>query len=174
MCVALAALEAVVHVSGVRGERTIPFAEFHRLPGDRPELDTTLAHDEIVTAVELPPEGYAANYTYLKLRDRLSYAFALVSVAAGLTVEGETVKCARIALGGVAHKPWRVPQAEALLEGKQAGPEAFEPVATRLLQGAQGFGENGFKIDLAHRAIIRALSQAAAGTPQPVADKQIV
>ena len=174
MCVALAALEAVVHVSGPRGERAIPFAAFHRLPGDHPELDTTLAQDEIITAVELPPEGYAANYTYLKLRDRSSYAFALVSVAAGMTVEGGKVTKARIALGGVAHKPWRVPEAEALLEGKQVGPEAFEAVAARLLQGAQGYGENSFKIDLARRAIVRALSQAAAGTPQSVADKRIV
>ena len=173
MCVALAALEAVVHVTGPGGDRAIPFAEFHRLPGSHPEQDTTLGFGEIITAVELPPEGYAAHYTYLKLRDRLSYAFALVSVAAGLTMEGGTIRTARIALGGVAHKPWRVPEAEALLEGQPPGPEVFGATAARLLHGAQGFGENDFKLDLAHRAIVRALAQAAAGTPQSVTDKQI-
>jgi xanthine dehydrogenase YagS FAD-binding subunit len=173
MCVALAALEAVVHVSGPRGERAIPMAEFHRLPGDTPEIDTTLSRDEIVTAVELPKPRFATHYTYLKLRDRLSYAFALVSVAVGLEVEGGTVKTARIALGGVAHKPWRLPEAEALLEGQSASRDSFDVVATRLLQGAQGFGGNDFKIELARRAIRRALSQAAAGTPQGVADKRI-
>ena len=173
MCVALAALEAMVHVTGVRGDRVIPLADFHRLPGSHPEQDTTLSPDEIVVAVELPPSRFATNYTYLKLRDRLSYAFALVSVAAGLEIEGGTVKRARIALGGVAHKPWRVPEAEALLEGSPADPRVFAAVADRLLLGAQGFGENDFKIELARRAIIRALSQAAAGTPQSVTDKRI-
>ena len=173
MCVALAALEAVVHVTGPAGDRAIPFAEFHRLPGSHPEQDTTLGFGEIVVAVELPPEGYAAHYTYLKLRDRLSYAFALVSVAVGLTMEGGVIRSARVALGGVAHKPWRVPEAEALLEGQAPGPEAFGAAAARLLQGAQGFGENDFKLDLAHRAVVRALAQAAAGTPQSVNDKRI-
>jgi xanthine dehydrogenase YagS FAD-binding subunit len=173
MCVALAALEAVVRVSGPGGERAIPMAEFHRLPGDRPEIDTTLAPDEIVTAVDLPASGFPRHFTYLKLRDRLSYAFALVSVAVGLEMEGETVREARIALGGVAHKPWRVPAAEALLRGRAAGKEAFAEVAAALLKGAQGFGDNSFKIDLARRAVIRALGQAAAGKPQGVADKRI-
>ena len=173
MCVAMAALEAIVHVTGPRGDRAIPMAEFHRLPGDTPEIDTTLARDEIITAVELPAPRFAQNYTYLKLRDRLSYAFALVSVAVGMELEGGVVRTARVALGGVAHKPWRVPEAEALLEGKAPGREAFEAVAARLLQGARGFGHNDFKIELARRAIRRALSQAAAGTPQGVADKRI-
>jgi len=173
MCVAMAALEAIVHVTGPRGDRAIPMTEFHRLPGDTPEIDTTLARDEIITAVELPAPRFAQNYTYLKLRDRLSYAFALVSVAVGMELEGGVVRTARVALGGVAHKPWRVPEAEALLEGKAPGREAFEAVATRLLQGARGFGHNDFKIELARRAIRRALSQAAAGTPQGVADKRI-
>jgi xanthine dehydrogenase YagS FAD-binding subunit len=173
MCVAMAALEAIVHVTGPRGDRAIPMAEFHRLPGDTPEIDTTLARDEIITAVELPAPRFAQNYTYLKLRDRLSYAFALVSVAVGMELEGGVIRTARVALGGVAHKPWRVPEAEALLEGKAPGREAFEAVATRLLQGARGFGHNDFKIELARRAIRRALSQAAAGTPQGVADKRI-
>ena len=173
MCVALAALEAVVHVQGPQGERTIPFAEFHRLPGDTPERDTTLAADEIVLAVELPPEGYAEHYTYLKLRDRLSYAFALVSVAVGLRLVGDRVTRARIALGGVAHKPWRVPEAEALLEGQPANEARFAAAADRLLEGATGYAGNAFKIDLARSAIVRALEQAAAGTPQTVADKRI-
>src|SRR5438045_3837583 len=106
-CVALAALNAAVHVEGPSGARKIPFADFHRLPGDMPQLDTNLKHDEMITAVELPPDGFAANYTYLKIRDRLSYAFALVSVAAALKIEGDEISEARVALGGVAHKPWR-------------------------------------------------------------------
>ena len=173
MCIAMAALEAVVHVQGPQGERTIPFAEFHRLPGAAPERDTTLATDEIVLAVELPPEGYAEHYTYLKLRDRLSYAFAVVSVAAGLTMAGGRVTRARIALGGVAHKPWRVPEAEAMLEGHPADAARFAEAADRLLDGAIGYEGNAFKIGMARSAIVRALEQAAAGAPQTVADKRI-
>jgi xanthine dehydrogenase YagS FAD-binding subunit len=107
MCVALAALDARVLVTGTAGARSIAFDDFHRLPGDTPHIDSNLRADEIITAIELPPKGFARNYTYLKLRDRLSYAFALVSVAVGLEVEGATIKEVRIALGGVAHKPWR-------------------------------------------------------------------
>ncbi len=175
MCVALAALEAVVHVAGASGTRAIPMEEYHRLPGDRPEIDTTLAHDEIVTAVELPAESAAldANYTYLKLRDRLSYAFALVSVAVGLEMDGGVVRKARIAVGGVAHKPWRRPDAEELLVGKPVGRDTFAAVAERLLEGAQGYEHNAFKIELARKGIIRALGQAAAGTPQSQVDKRI-
>ncbi|MBC3541599.1 FAD binding domain-containing protein [Rufibacter sediminis] len=160
MCVALAALEATVHVTGKSGERAIPFADFHRLPGDTPHLDSNLQPDEIITSIELPAQGFARNYTYLKLRDRASYAFALVSVAAALELEGNTVKEARIALGGVAHKPWRVPEAEALLQGQTASRENFQKVAEAYLQGAQGFGHNNFKIELAKRAIVRALEKA--------------
>lgn len=173
MCVALAALEATVHVAGPAGERTIPFADFHRLPGDEPHRDNTLAHGEMVTAVELPAPRFGGNHTYLKLRDRLSYAFALVSVAVALEMEGDTVTDARIALGGVAHKPWRVPEAEEILKGKPATREAFAAVADRLLHGAKGFGENDFKIELARRAVIRALTQAAAGTPQVQSNKTV-
>lgn len=173
MCVALAALEAVVHVVGPNGERTIPISDFHRLPGDRPEQDTTLAHDEIVVAVELPEAGYASHYSYLKLRDRLSYAFALVSVAAALELDGSTIMSARIALGGVAAKPWRRADVEAALVGQEAGRESFERAATGLLEGAAGYSHNAFKIDLAKRAVIRALAQAAAGTPQSQVDKRI-
>jgi len=173
MAVALAALEAVVKVAGPKGERSIPMAEFHRLPGDMPEKDTNLGPDEIILAVELPEARFTKNYTYLKLRDRLSYAFALVSVAAALEMDGGKVAEARIALGGVAHKPWRVPEAEQMLRGKAPDREAFEAVAERILQGARGYGENDFKIELARRSVIRALSQAAAGTPQSQIDKRI-
>ncbi|MFO1025203.1 MAG: xanthine dehydrogenase family protein subunit M [Acetobacteraceae bacterium] len=173
MCVALAALEAVVHVTGPNGDRTIAFADFHRLPGDEPQRDTTLAHSEIITAVELPPQGYAGHSTYLKLRDRHSYAFALVSVAAALALDAGGISTARVALGGVAHKPWRDPQAEALLVGQAPTEAAFRRCADALLHGAQGHGGNDFKIALAHDAIVRALTQAAAGTPQSQTDKRI-
>jgi xanthine dehydrogenase YagS FAD-binding subunit len=166
MCVALAALAATVQVEGPRGGRTIAFADFHRLPGDQPQDDSTLARDEIIVAVELPPEGFAAHCTYLKLRDRLSYAFALVSVAAAIKFDGDIIKSARVALGGVAHKPWRDQAAEALLRGKAASAENFTAVADLLLRDAVGFDHNRFKIGLARKAIVRALGQAAAGTPQ--------
>jgi xanthine dehydrogenase YagS FAD-binding subunit len=174
MCVALAALEATVHVAGPRGGRAIPFADFHRLPGDTPEIDTNLVHDEIITAIELPPEGYSRNYSYLKIRDRLSYAFALVSVAAALRIETGAIKDARVALGGVAHKPWRVPKAEQTLKGQQPSRQAFGEAADVILQDAMGFAHNSFKIDLARRCIARALTQAARGTPQSQSSKKIV
>jgi xanthine dehydrogenase YagS FAD-binding subunit len=174
MCVALAALAATVHVAGPEGHRAIPFADFHRLPGDTPEIDTNLARDEIITAIELPPEGFSRNYSYLKIRDRLSYAFALVSVAAALRIETGAIKDARVALGGVAHKPWRVPDAEQTLEGQQPSRKAFREAADVILRGAAGFAHNSFKIELARRAIVRALEQAAAGTPQSQSVKVIV
>jgi xanthine dehydrogenase YagS FAD-binding subunit len=173
MAVAMAALEAIVHVAGPNGERTIPIAEFHRLPGDRPEIDNTLQHGEIITAVELPAQDFSRNHTYLKVRDRLSYAFALVSVAAALRLDGGAVTDARLALGGVAHKPWRVPDAEAMLRGKTASADLFGAVADRILDGAKGYEDNAFKIDLARRTIVRALSQAAEGKPQSQTDKRI-
>lgn len=163
MCVALAALEAVVRVTGPDGDRGIPFADFHRLPGDTPHLDTNLKPDEIITAVDLPRKGFAEHHAYVKVRDRASYAFALVSVAAALEMEGDKITEARVVLGGVAHKPWRDREAEALLRGQSASPEAFHRVAEALLQGARGFGSNTFKIELARRTIVRGLSQAAAG-----------
>src|SRR5499427_8464169 len=174
MCVALAALDAKVHVTGPSGERTIAFADFHRLPEDTPQRDTNLQPNEIVTAVELPPQGFAANYTYLKLRDRLSYAFALVSVAAALDLEGRTIKEARLALGGVAHKPWRDTAAEAALRGQAADQAAFTHAADLVLRDAKGYAHNSFKIELARRAIVRALMQAARGTPQSQANKKIL
>lgn len=176
MCVALAALEAIVHVHGPSGARTIAMADYHRLPGDQPHIDNTLRRHEMVTAVELPEASrrFNKNYTYLKLRDRQSYAFALVSVAVGLEMKGDVISQARIALGGVAHKPWRRPDAEDLLIGKSADESAFDSAAKLLLDGASGFEHNAFKIELAHQAIIRALSQASAGTPQSQTDKRIV
>jgi xanthine dehydrogenase YagS FAD-binding subunit len=160
LCVALAALEAVVQVTGSGGERSIAFADFHRLPGDTPHVDNTLAPDEIITAIDLPPKGFADHYAYLKIRDRVSFAFALVSVAVGLTMDGTTIRTARIALGGVAHKPWRVPDAEVLLEGQQANEDTFRRFADACLAGARAHTHNGFKIELARRAIVRALGQA--------------
>lgn len=175
MCVALAALEAFVVVQGSSGLRRIPVADFHRLPGEEPQLDNTLQPGELVTAIELPPNAYGRHFTYLKLRDRQSYAFALVSVAVALELaENGTVRTARMALGGVAHKPWRKPEAEAELEGRQPGEAVFNKVADSLLQGAVGQGENDFKIELARRAILRALAQAVAGTPQSITEKRIV
>ena len=173
MCVALAALEARVLVQGPGGERVIDFDDFHRLPGDAPERDSTLEPGEVVVAVDLPAGETGPHHSYLKLRDRQSYAFALVSVAVALRLEEGRVARARVALGGVAHKPWRVAEAEALLEGTAPSAEAFAAVADRLLQGARGYGSNDFKIPLAHAAIIRALGQAAAGTPQSQTDKRI-
>ena len=173
MCVALAVLEARVHVAGTRGKREIPFLDFHRLPGNTPEIDTNLANDEIITALELPAQGFARHHGYLKIRDRASYAFALVSVAVGLELEGGALKDVRIALGGVAHKPWRNADAEAALNGRSVSRENFEKAAAILLGGARGYGHNDFKIELARRAVVRALEQAAAGTPQSQSDKRI-
>jgi xanthine dehydrogenase YagS FAD-binding subunit len=173
MCVALAVLEAKVRVTGPRGEREIPFVDFHRLPGDTPQRDTNLGADELITAVELPPRGFSANYTYLKIRDRLSYAFALVSVAVGIELDGGNIREARFALGGVAHKPWRKAEAEAALRGKVPGEAAFAQAADLVLRDAKSFGHNTLKIDLARRTIVRALSQAAWGTPQSQSSKKI-
>ena len=160
MCVALAALDTTVRVSGPNGERTIAFEDFHRLPGDHPERDNTLEPGELITGLDLPAQGFAQHFSYLKLRDRSSYAFALVSVAAALELDGNTITDARLALGGVAHKPWRDQQAEALLVGQPATAETFGRAAAQVLAGAKGYGHNTFKIELARRAIVRALKQA--------------
>jgi xanthine dehydrogenase YagS FAD-binding subunit len=173
MCVALAVLDARVHAAGPKGERTFAFTDFHRLPGGEPQRDTNLAPDEIVTAVELPSRGFPSNYTYLKVRDRLSYAFALVSVAAALELDGDTIREARLGLGGVAHKPWRDTAAEAALRGKRANEAAFAQAADVVLRDAKGYRHNAFKIDLARRVIVRALTQAARGTPQSQSSKKI-
>ncbi|MCA1456033.1 xanthine dehydrogenase family protein subunit M [Bradyrhizobium sp. BRP22] len=173
MCVALAALDATVHVTGAKGARAIPFADFHRLPGDTPHIDTNLAPDEIITAIEVPAKGFATHYSYLKIRDRMSYAFALVSVAAALEIKNGTIEEARLALGGVAHKPWRDAGAEAALRGQPAEDASFARAADLLLRDARPQAHNDFKVDLARRAIIRTLTQAAHGTPQSQSNKTI-
>jgi len=160
MCVALAALEAVVRVQGRSGERTVHIADFHRLPGNTPQIDTNLQDDEIITSIDLPPNGFADHYAYLKVRDRHSYAFALVSVAAALEMSGNTIKEARLALGGVAHKPWRMQEAESLLKGKTGTPDDFKAAAEVIMRDATGFSHNSFKIELAKRAIVRALKHS--------------
>ena len=161
MCVALAALDAIVHVEGADGSRTLPLTELHRLPGDRPDLDTVLQPGELITAIELPPMPRAARSNYRKVRDRASYAFALVSVAAVLEIEGGTVKEARIALGGVAHKPWRALKAEAALRGGPATADAFRASAQAELADARPLRDNGFKVELAQRTITAVLSDLA-------------
>lgn len=173
MCVALAALDAKVHVTGPEGKRVIAFEDFHRLPGDTPQRDTNLGSQEIITAIELPARGFAKNYSYLKIRDRLSYAFALVSVAAALELDGDRIKEARLALGGVAHKPWRNREAEAALRGQTADEASFARAADLVMGDAKGFAHNGFKIELARRAIVRTLTQAAKATPQIQSTKKI-
>jgi xanthine dehydrogenase YagS FAD-binding subunit len=173
MCVALAALEAKVHVVGPAGTRVIAFSDFHRLPGSTPQHDTNLRTHEIITGVELPASRFNTNYSYLKIRDRLSYAFALVSVATALELEGETIKEARLALGGVAHKPWRDTAAEAVMRGQPANRATFARAADLLLHDARGYAHNSFKIELARRAIVRTLTQAAQATPQTQSNKKI-
>jgi xanthine dehydrogenase YagS FAD-binding subunit len=162
MAVAMAALDATVHVQGPQGAaRQIPFAEFHRLPGNTPQIDTNLRRGELITAIELPPPmAMPAKSCYLKIRDRRSYAFALVSVAALIHTEGGTIKDARIALGGVAHKPWRVPAAERLLAGKPPGEAAYREAAEAIVKGAHPYRHNAFKVELAKRAVVRALTEA--------------
>lgn len=162
MCVALAALGAVVQVTGLSGDRSIPIADFHLLPGEHPEVDTVLLKDEIITAVDLPATGFAGNSAYVKVRDRQSYAFALISVAAGLQITEGLITKAGVALGGVAHKPWRNAQLEQeLLLGQPANRNTWHDFQIALLAGAQGFGENDFKLKLAPVTIVRALEQAA-------------
>ena len=155
MCVALAALDATINISGPDGDRVLAFAAFHRLPGDTPNIDNNLKHGEIITSIDLPEKGFPENYSYLKLRDRSSYSFALVSVATAFDLENNKIKEARIALGGVAHKPWRVPEAETFLKDKEPNIETFSAAAKIILQGAKGYEHNNFKIELAKRAIIR-------------------
>src|SRR5436190_7464630 len=162
MCVALAALDAIVRVRGPKAEREIPIAEFHRLPGNTPERDTNLGPDELIVAVDLPATAFATRSHYLKVRDRASYAFALVSVGAVLDVQNGQINAARVALGGVAHKPWRAQKAEAALVGKTADEKTFRAAAEAELAAAKGYKHNSFKIELAKRAIVRALSTVAA------------
>jgi xanthine dehydrogenase YagS FAD-binding subunit len=161
MCVALAALRATVRVRGAHGERAIAMADFHRLPDDTPQRDTTLGDGELIVGVDLPPARFAGHSCYLKVRDRASYAFALVSVAAALDLGDDgVVRDAAIALGGVAHKPWRRPQAEALLVGRPLTDESMQAAALALVQDARPASQNGFKVELAKRAVVRALATA--------------
>lgn len=157
LCVALAALDAEVEAESVRGVRRIPFAEFHQLPGDTPHIETRLAADELITAVELPPLPFAAHSRYRKVRDRASYAFALVSVAAALDVQDGTVTDVRLALGGVGVKPWRAYEAERLLTGAPATEESFRRAAEAELAPAVGRSGNDFKIELARRTVVATL-----------------
>jgi xanthine dehydrogenase YagS FAD-binding subunit len=166
MNVAMAALGARIEVEGPKSKRAIPFSEFHRLPGSTPWLDTTLRPDELIVAVTLPPAKFARNAYYLKIRDRNSYAFALISVAAGLELEGGLIKSAGLALGGVALKPWRDTEAENALVGKPVGPEAFQHAAGILLHDAKGYEHNRFKIEMAKQGVVRALTLASQGTTE--------
>ena len=162
LCVALAILDATVKTQGPKGERAIPFAAFHLLPGDTPDKETVLEHGELITAVELPIASWAKRSHYLKVRDRASYEFALASAAVALEVVDGTVKTARIALGGVATKPWRAAEVEAALVGKKATPEQFAAAAEAATKGAVPRPHNGFKVALVRRVIARALETVAA------------
>jgi xanthine dehydrogenase YagS FAD-binding subunit len=164
MCVALAALDALVHLSGLGGERTVPLADFHLLPADHPERETVLEPGELITAVEIPNLPIAARSTYRKVRDRASYAFALISVAAALEIENGTVKNVRLALGGVAHKPWRARKAEEALKGQPATAENFRAAAQLELDEAQPLQHNAFKIELATRTITAVLGELSGAT----------
>jgi xanthine dehydrogenase YagS FAD-binding subunit len=163
MCVALAALDAIVHLRGASGERTVALCDFHRLPEDRPDVETILEPGELITAVELPPSDFATHSTYRKVRDRSSYAFALVAVAAALEFDGEAVVDARLALGGIATKPWRAWRAEEALRGRPATEFSFLEAADAELSEARPLAGNAFKIDLTRRTIAAVLQQLTAG-----------
>jgi xanthine dehydrogenase YagS FAD-binding subunit len=160
MCVALAALDAIVHLEGPEGARAMKLTDLHRLPGGSPEIETELRPHELITAVELPPLSFGVRSTYRKVRDRASYAFALVSVAAALDIGPDgRVRDVRLALGGVAHKPWRAWKVEAALRGQPAANGAFRAAAETELADAVGLRENGFKIELAKRTIVAVLGE---------------
>ncbi len=162
MCVALAALDATVLVVGPNGPRQIPFVDFHRLPGTTPQLDTNLQRGELIVAIDIPDNNFSQHVHYLKVRDRASYAFALVSVAAALQLEGNTIREARLAIGGVAHKPWRLPEVEAALRNKPATDATFIQAAQLAMQGAKAYEHNKFKLTLTPRTIVEALKLAVA------------
>ena len=161
MCVALAALDASVHIAGTKGERKIKFTDFHRLPGTTPDKDNNLAKGELITGITVPANAFGKNVYYLKIRDRASYAFALVSVAVAFDLDGNTIRSARLAMGGVAHKPWRLTTAENFLAGKKISTALFKQAAALAMQGAKGYGENDFKLKMAPAAIEEACMQAA-------------
>lgn len=158
MCVALAALDAIMRIKGANGERVIPINDFYRLPGETPHLETVLEHGELITAVDLPPIPFAKNSHYLKLRDRTSYAFALVSVAVALDITNGIIRQARLALGGVAPKPWRAISAEAVLVGSRATEATFTQAAAATVRDARPYEYNAFKVEMAQHAIVRALT----------------
>lgn len=161
MCVALAALDATVTIAGAKGQRKLAFTEFHRLPGDNPELDNRLQPGEMILSVEIPDNNFAKNSYYLKVRERQSYAFALVSVAAALDIKDGIIQKARLAMGGVAHKPWRLLDAEKHLAGKPATEENFKQAAQLAMQGAKGYEHNSFKLKMAPASIVEALKHAS-------------
>ena len=161
MCVALTALDASVTITGTKAERKIPFADFHRLPGDNPEKDNTLQKGELITYVDIPFNKLNRNFYYLKIRDRASYAFALVSVATALEIENGLIKEIRLAMGGVAHKPWRLTEAENFLKGKSASEENFKTAADIAMQNAKAYGANNFKLILAPNTVVECLKLAA-------------
>ncbi len=158
MCVALVALDAVVRTRGPRGERSIPLADFHLLPGEHPERETVLEHGELITAVDLPDSPFAARSHYLKVRDRASYAFALTSAAVALEVRDGVINSARVALGGVATKPWRATDAEKALVGKSPNEATYKAAADAAVRGAKQYKHNAFKVEMAKRTVVRALS----------------
>jgi xanthine dehydrogenase YagS FAD-binding subunit len=160
MCIALVALDATVVVTGPKGDRHIPFQNFHRLPGDSPQRDNTLERGELIVAVEIPDNQYGKHVHYLKVRDRTSYAFALVSVAAAVELKGDTIRGIRLGMGGVAHKPWRLTEAENFLKGKNASEAIFRQAAELAMRGAKGFGHNNFKLKLAPNTLVEALKTA--------------
>ncbi len=173
MCVALAALDATVRILGTDGApRQTPFTEYHRLPGDEPQRDNRLAPGEIVTSVVVPGNNFADHSCYLKVRERTSYAFALVSVAAALEVSGGTVVDVRLAMGGVAHKPWRALEAERLLRGQPASEDRFAAAAAAEMAAARPLEHNGYKVELGRRLIVRALRAALAGTGEYITTEQ--
>lgn len=161
MCVALSALDAMVSVEGPKGKRDIKFGDFHRLPENNPEKDNTLQNNELITSVEIADNAFSKNVHYLKVRDRSSYAFALISVAVALDIKNNKINEARIALGGVAHKPWRLTEVEKFLKGKSSSETIFKQAAAMAMKGAKGQGENNFKLKLAPNAITEALTIAA-------------
>lgn len=161
MCVALAALDATVLVEGPKGKREIKFTDFHRLPGNTPEKDNTLQNKELITSVEIPNNNFIKNVHYLKVRDRSSYAFALISVAAALDIQNNTINDVRLAMGGVAHKPWRLTEAEEFLKGKTVSETIFRQAADLAMKGARGYGDNDFKLVLGPNAIVEALTIAS-------------
>lgn len=161
MCVALAALDAKVLVEGPKGKREIDFTDFHRLPGNTPEKDNTLDSRELITSVEIPDNNFTKNVHYLKVRDRTSYAFALVSVAVALDIKNNKIKDVRLAMGGVAHKPWRLTETEKFLKGKTVSEDVFKQAGDLSMKGARGYGDNDFKLTLGGNAVTEALTIAA-------------